>query len=64
MAANAPSGTGGASPGGAGHRGLFLLLAIILALLISVGGSYLIVASQNPSSNVKGPAFVYGSASP
>ena len=58
MAANAPNG------GAGGRRGLFLLLAVLLALLISVGGSYLIVVSQNPSTSVKGPAFVYGSVSP
>jgi hypothetical protein len=43
---------------------LFLLLAVVLALVISVFGSYLVVVSQNPSKNVTGPAFVYGSPSP
>lgn len=62
MAANAPSGGGGGA--GGGGRGLFLLVAILLALLISIGGSYLIVVSQNPSTSVKGPAFVYGSVAP
>jgi uncharacterized protein (UPF0333 family) len=43
---------------------LFLVLAAILALGISIAGSYLVVVSQNPSSNVSGPSFVYGSPSP
>jgi uncharacterized protein (UPF0333 family) len=43
---------------------LFLVLAAILALGISIAGSYLVVVSQNPSSSVNGPSFVYGSPSP
>ena len=46
------------------RRLLILFLAIVLALGISVVGSYLIVVSQNPAAKVSGPAFVYGSPSP
>jgi hypothetical protein len=47
------------------RRGLlFLLLAVILALALSILGSYLVVVSQNPSNTVNGPAFVYGSPTP
>jgi hypothetical protein len=47
------------------RRGLiFLLLAVILALGLSVLGSYLVVVSQNPSPVVTGPTFVYGSPTP
>ncbi len=48
-----------------GRRGLiFLLMAVILALGLSVLGSYLVVVSQNPASRVNGPSFVYGSPTP
>jgi len=42
---------------------LLILIAAVLALLISFLGAYLVVVSQNPSA-VAGPAFVYGSPSP
>ena len=42
---------------------LFLIVAVVLALGISALGSYLVVVSQNPSSAVSGPSFVYGSPS-
>ena len=47
------------------RRGLlFLLLAVLLALALSLLGSYLVVVSQNPSNTVHGPSFVYGSPTP
>jgi hypothetical protein len=42
---------------------LFLVIAGALALVIAMGGAYLVVVSQNPSSTVNGPTFVYGSPS-
>jgi len=43
---------------------LFLLIAVVVALGISILGSYLIVVSQNPSASSNAPTFVYGSPSP
>jgi len=37
---------------------------VILALSLSALGSYLVVVSQNPSNQVNGPSFVYGSPTP
>jgi hypothetical protein len=46
------------------RRLLFLLLAAVVALGISIGGSYLVVVIQNPSAKAEAPSFVYGSPTP
>jgi hypothetical protein len=56
--------TQGTPPGNRGRGMLFLLLAVVLALGISILGSYLVVVGQNPKTAVNGPSFVYGSPSP
>jgi hypothetical protein len=50
-------------PPSAQNRIVYLLLAGVLALGIAMGGAYLVVVSQNPSTTVTGPTFVYGSPS-
>ncbi len=41
-----------------------LAAAIIISLLLAFGGSYLMVVSQNPSSNVQGSLTDYGPVQP
>jgi hypothetical protein len=42
------------------RRALFLLLLALIAILLSLLGSYLVVISQNPASKVSQPGIVYG----
>jgi hypothetical protein len=45
-------------------RLVYLLVAVIMALVLSILGAYMVVVSQNPAGAVSGPAFVYGSPTP
>ena len=53
------------NPSGGGRpRGLYLLIAAVVALLIAIGGSYAAVVSQNPGPAADQPLAVYGEVSP
>jgi hypothetical protein len=47
-----------------GNRVTQLIALVIVALVLSLAGAWLVVASQNPSSAVPGSPTSYGSVSP